>query len=256
MSVIALTSAHGAPGVTTSALALVAAWNLARPGRRVLLIDADPAGSGLLVGPLRDGVPGTAGISLLAAARPPLSAEQVVGCCVALDEASMRMVLPGVADPVQARPLAATWSALVDVARDLSLHGVDVVVDAGRLGHRHEPTPWLTEADLLAVVLRGNLPSVVPAAAAMRTLTTLRAGRSAPVGLVVDPGSYSVGEVAAALGVRDVLTIARDEWAARALVDGAGSGLRFDRSPLMRTARSVVELMARLVPELEPTVTT
>ena len=160
MSVVALTSARGAPGVTTTALALVSAWELARPGRRVLLVDADPAGSGVLTGPLRTGVPDSAGISLLAAARLPLSVEQVIGCAVALDEGSTRMVLPGVADPMQARPLAATWSALVDVARDLSGHGVDVVVDAGRLGHRHEPTPWLSQADLLAVVVRGDLASV------------------------------------------------------------------------------------------------
>jgi hypothetical protein len=152
---------------------------------------------------------------------------------------------------VQARPLAATWSALVDVARDLSAHGVDVVVDAGRLGHRHEPTAWLTEADLLAVVVRGDLAGVLPAAAAVRTLTALRAGRSAPVGLLVDPGAYSAGEVASALGVGEVLTIARDEWAARALMVGAGRGIRFDRSPLMRSARSVAERLAKLVPEPE-----
>ncbi len=255
MSVVALTSAHGAPGVTTSALALVSAWVLARPGRRVLLVDADPAGSGVLTGPLRAGVPDSAGISLLAAARPPLSMEQVIGCAVALDEASTRMVLPGVADPLQARPLAATWSALVDVARDLSLHGVDVVVDAGRLGHRHEPTPWLSEADLLVVVLRGDLAGVLPAAAAVRTLTALRAGRTAPLGLVVDPGAYSAVEVAAALGVREVLTVARDEWAANALADGAARGIRWDRSPLMRSARSVVERLVQLVPEPEPAVT-
>ena len=241
--------------MTTSALALVSAWDLARPGRRVLLVDADPAGSGLLVGLLRDGVPDTAGISLLAAARPPLTLEQVVGCCVALDEGSMRMVLPGVADPVQARPLAATWSALVEVARDLSQHGVDVVIDAGRLGHRYEPSPWLAEADLLAVALPGDLAGVVPAAAAVRNLSALRAGRSAPIGLVVDPGGYSAGEVAAALGVREVLTIARDEWAARALSDGLARGLRLERSPLMRTARSVAERLTHLVPEPEPAVT-
>lgn len=255
MSVIALTAAHGAPGVTTTALALVSAWGLARPDRRVLLVDADPAGSGLLAGPLRSGVPASAGVSLLAAVRPPLSVEQVVECCVALDEASRRMVLPGVADPVQARPLAATWSALVGVARDLSSQGVDVVVDAGRLGHRYEPTPWLVEADLVAIVVHSDLASVLPASAAVRGLTATRAAHAALVGLVVDPGGYTVGEISAALGTGEVLSIARDEWAARALLGGAGQGIRFDRSPLMRSARAVVERLAQLVPDPEPAVT-
>ena len=252
MSVVALASAHGAPGVTTSALAMAWAWPLARPGRRVLLVDADPAGSGLLTGPLRAGVPDSTGVSVLAAVHPPLTGEQVIGCAVALDEASTRMVLPGVVDPVQARPLGATWTALVDVARDLSTQGVDVLVDVGRVGHRYEPTPWFAEADLLLLVARGDVASVLPATAAVRTLASTRAGRSAPVGLVVDPGPYSTGEITAALGVRDVLTLPRDEWAARALLDGSGRGARLERSSLMRAARAIVDRLTELVPEPQP----
>ena len=254
MSVIALASAHGAPGVTTSALALLWAWPLARLGRRVLLVDGDPAGSGLLTGPLRAGVPVSAGVSVLAAVHPPLTAEQMIGCAVALDDTSTRMLLPGVVDPMQARPLGATWTALVDVARDLSAQGVDVLVDAGRVGHRHEPTPWLAEADLVLLVAHGQVASVLPAAAAVRTLAVTRAGRSAPLGLVVDPGPYTPGELATALGVHEVLTLPRDRWAAVALLDGAARGRRFERSPLLRAARSVADRLTELVPEPEPVV--
>ncbi len=252
MSVVALASAHGAPGVTTSAMALAWAWPLARPGRRVLLVDADPAGSGLLTGPLRAGVPDSTGVSVLAAVHPPLTGEQVIGCTVALDEHSTRMVLPGVVDPVQARPLGTTWTALVDVARDLSAYGVDVLVDVGRVGHRYEPTGWLSEADLLLLVVRGNLPSVLPAAAAVRTLASTRAGRSAPVGLVVDPGPYSTDEIAGALGLRETVTLPPDEWVARALLDGSGRGVRFERSSLLRAARAIVNRLTELVPEPQP----
>lgn len=249
MSVIVLTSAHGAPGVTTTALALTVAWPSARVGRRVLLVDADPAGSGLLSGSLRNGVPDSAGVSVLAAARPPLSAEQVVACAVALDEHATRMVLPGVVDPAQARPLASMWGALAEAARELSGLGVDVLVDMGRLGHRHEPSMWLTAADLLAVVLRGDLGSVLPAAAALRTLAGLRGSAQAPVGVVVDLAGYSTAEITAATGASATLTIPRDDWAARALADGALGGLRLDRSPLMRAARSLAAQIATLVPE-------
>lgn len=252
MSVLALVSAHGAPGVTTSALAMVCAWPLARPGRRVLLVDADPAGSGLLTGYLHGGVPPTAGVSVLAAARPPFTPEQVIGCAVGLDAAGTRMVLPGVSDPVQARPLAELWAGLADSARDLSARGVDVLVDAGRVGHRHEPAPWWEQVDLLAVVARGDLSSVAPAAAAVRALSPARGNRSAPVGLVVDPAGYTPAEVGAALGVSAVLTLPRDPWAAQALAEGGGRGFRFDRSPLIRSARAVVERITQLVPDPQP----
>jgi hypothetical protein len=227
---------------------------MARPGRRVLLVDADPAGSGLLTGYLRGGVPASTGVLLLAAARGPLSVEQVVGCAVALDGESTRMVLPGVVDPMQARSLSATWAGLVEASGELSARGIDLVVDAGRVGHRYEPTAWLTSADVLAMVVRGDVVSVVPAAAAVRSLAAQRTGRPAPVGVVVDAGSYGTGEVAAALGVPQVLSVARDEWAASALGAGVGHGLRFDRSPLLRTARFVVQRLGELVPEPDPAV--
>ncbi|CAL8978655.1 hypothetical protein CELL_02927 [Cellulomonas sp. T2.31MG-18] len=253
MSVIALTSAHGAPGVTTSAFALTSVWPQVRPGRRVLLIDADPAGSGLMTGPLRAGIPDGLGISVLAAVRAPLSVEQLIGCCVALDPAAARMVLPGVSDPRQARPLGPTWVALVDVARGLSASGVDVLVDVGRLGHQWEPTVWLTAADLLAVVVRGDLATVLPATAAVRALTANRPAGSAVVGVVVDPGPYTSAEIATALGVREVLTLPSDVRTARALMEG-GTGGWIDRSALLRSARSVVQRAAELVPDVEPVV--
>lgn len=253
MSVLALCSAHGAPGVTTTAFALTSVWPVARPGRGVLLVDADPAGSGLLVGPLRGGVPASAGVSVLAAARAPLSVEQVLAACVALDGEARRVVLPGVADPRQARPLAGTWSALVEVAQDLSAGGVDVVVDVGRLGHRWEPSVWLEAADLLVVVVRGDLSAVLPAAAAVRALGAARAARSGVVGVVVDPGPYRAAEIASALGVADVLTMPRDARAARALMDGASGGW-LDRSPLLRSARSVVQGLTDLAPDVAPAV--
>jgi Flp pilus assembly CpaE family ATPase len=249
VSVVALCSARGAPGVTTSALALAWVWPAARPGRRVLLIDADPAGSGLLTGILASGVPPAAGLSSLAALRPPLSPDQVVACSLAVDGDATRMVLPGVSDPVQAGPLGGSWASLLDVARDLSDRGVDVLVDVGRVGHRFEPSVWLRESDALAVVVRGEVASVAPAAAAVRALAPTR-GTRPTVGLVVDGAGYPAGEIAAAMSVGDVLVLPRDEWAARGLTAGATGGWRFDRSPLLRGAYAVVSRLAELAPEL------
>ena len=38
---------------------------------------------------------------------------------------------------------ARSWTALVEVARDAGAVGLDVLVDAGRLGHRWEPVPLI-----------------------------------------------------------------------------------------------------------------
>lgn len=251
MTVFVLTSAHGAPGVTTTALALTWVWPSVRPGRRVLLVDADPAGSGLLTGWLGGEPPASAGVSALAAARGPLSPADVVDCAVALDQDASRMLLPGVVDPSQARPLARTWAALTDAAVELSARGVDVVVDAGRLGHRHEPAAWWPAADVLAVVARGDLASVIPAAAALRSLAAERAGRSAPMAIVVDPGVYRRPELATALNVEIVQIVSRDVPSARAALDGTTRGPRFDRSALARSARSIVEELAVLAPDVD-----
>lgn len=249
MSVAAVCSAHGAPGVTTTALALTWVWPLVHPDRRVLLLDADPAGSGLLTGFLQADLPGTAGVLALAATRGPLSVEHVIDCAVAIDEDSARMVLVGVTDPRQARPLGAIWSALIGAARDLGSVGVDVVVDVGRLGHRYEPTSLMDGADVVAIVVRPEVSSVVPSAAAVRTLQEARAGRVAPLALVIGEG-YSPTEIGTALGTGKAVMVARDAWAATAFATGSVQGWRFERSALLRSARGVVERVADLAPSL------
>lgn len=249
MSIVAVCSAHGAPGVTTTALAMTWVWPLVHPDRRVLLVDADPAGSGLLTGYLQADLPGTAGVLALAASRGLLSADQVVECAVAVDSDSTRMVLVGVTDPRQARPLGAIWSALLGASRDLGRVGVDVVVDVGRLGHRYEPTPMLDGADVVAIAVRPEVASVVPSASAVRALQEARARRVAPLALVIGDG-YSPTEIGSALGTGKAVKVARDAWAATAFATGSAQGWRFERSPLLRSARGVVERIAELAPTL------
>ena len=79
MTVIALTSAKGSPGVTTTALALAWAWPQVAPGRRVLVVDADMAGGDLAPGYLRGAVSSTDGVLGLAAARTHRPGRRVVG---------------------------------------------------------------------------------------------------------------------------------------------------------------------------------
>ncbi len=72
MTLIALASIKGSPGVTTAALAMAASWPT---GRQVLLVEADPFGGDLAP---RYGKAATGGLaSLFAAARRSLRPEDV-----------------------------------------------------------------------------------------------------------------------------------------------------------------------------------
>ena len=252
MSLVVLCSATGAPGVTTAGLALMWAWAQAVPGRRALLVDADPAGSSLLPGFLEAGIPAGGGVLGLAAERG-LSPDVVLRHAVSLDPDETRLVLTGVAEPAQARPLASTWTGLVEVAHDVDTSGLDVLVDAGRIGHRWEPSPLIEAADVAVVVTRSSLAGVAAARSALLSLRESRGpGRSTTVLVVGPPEPYSTGEVAAALDVYPLRPLPLDPWAARALTTGGSIGWRFARSPLLHAAREVASSLTARVQPLAP----
>lgn len=253
MTSLALCSASGAPGVTTAALALAWVWPQVTDGRRVVLVDADPSGSGLLGGALQARVASdTGGLALAADTRNP-DATDLLRRTVTLDEQGTRLVLPGISDPVQARSLATLWAALPDLTVDLHRDGTDVIVDTGRLGHVHEPTGLLAEADVVALLLSPTVPATVATAAALRRLTATRAPRSVPVPVIVgERRPYTAHEVERALGV-PVASLAWDDRAADALGAGDGPSGRLDRSVLLRSARALAhELLAGLPAGVAP----
>jgi len=116
MTMTVLCSATGAPGVTTTALALAWVWPWVRPDRRVLVVDADAAGSGILPGYLNVGTAPGGGVLALAAERTALSAEAVFEHSIALDPGDQRVLLTGVTDPGQARTARSVWTGLGEVA--------------------------------------------------------------------------------------------------------------------------------------------
>lgn len=235
MTAVALCSLVGAPGVSTTAWLLAWVWPEETGGRQVLLIDADPAGSVLReVSPVR--LAPTAGAVSLAAEPHPVDAEALLSHAVQLDASGQRYLLPGITLPPQARSVAPVWSALVEVARDLHLLGMDVVIDAGRWGHALAPSDLVTEADEALVVMEPTARASLAAASTIRELTAMRAPRPAPRAVVRDSGPYTAAEVADALDAA-VLTVADDPRAARAILDRPGT--RPDRSPLWRSARSL-----------------
>lgn len=252
MSVIALASAKGSPGVTTLALALWHVWP-----RRVLLADCDPAGGDIAAGYLAGDVdPGRGLLNLTLAARRSDLRSTLEAHLVALDDAGTRCLLPGLSDPSHAAALTAWWDRLGSLFADLGaaddgsgLPGTDVLVDCGRLGAAHPPTALVRRADLVLVVLRPTLRSVTHAKAALPGLmhggaraAGADAGRLVAV-LVGEGRPYTAREVARALDV-PVLTIAQDARAAAVFSDGAPAGRRLATSPLLRGARTLADDLA------------
>lgn len=249
MGVIALASAKGAPGVTTTALALGWAWPTSA-GRRCLVVDADVAGSGIAAGLLQAHTSETGGLLALAAERHALHADALLGASLALDASQARLVLLGVTDPAQARALTGLWPQLLAAARDLD--DVDVLLDVGRLGAAHEPTALLEGADLAVLVARSSLGSVAAGRPVLRRLREVRGPGQVGVVLVGEHDPYSAGEISTALGVDVIAVLADDPAAARVLSDGGSTGSRFTRSTLMRTAGHA----ARQLDARTPAVTT
>lgn len=237
MAVFMLCSAAGAPGVTTSAFALARVWHLATAGRSALLVDADPVGSALIPAFAGAGIPLGGGILAVAAERAS-SADDVLRRSVALDDGATCLVLTGVTDPAQARPLTAVWTTLVEAAHELDTLGIDVVVDAGRLGHRWEPQPLIEAADVAVLVTRTTLSSVALARPGLAELARRRpAGMTVRLLVVGRPSPYSAGEIARALDAVGLPEMPDDGASAQALLLAEAPSGRLGRSGLLRAAR-------------------
>jgi hypothetical protein len=260
MTVIALTSAKGSPGVTTTALALALAWPQVAPGRRVLVVDADMAGGDLAPGYLRGAVSSTDGVLGLAAARPIDLGAGLWDHVIAVDESATSLLLTGISDPAQARSLAGVWPSLAEVFADPDgeFAGVDVLVDLGRAGTAHEAAALRARADLVLLVLRSSLRASAAARAAGRRLVeerTERAGGTDSLGCVVvgEGQPYRAGEIATAVGLPVRARMAWDPASAAVLSDGEAASWRFARSALMRSATAcATELLAHATTRESP----
>lgn len=242
MALIMLASAKGSPGVTTTALALASVWP-----RPVLLAECDPAGGDILAGFLRAGATANGGLLDVAlAARRGLTPADVLRRSVGLAEDGRVLLLPGLTDPGHIATVIPSWPGIVAALRGLASAepAYDVLADAGRLG-----APWPTEliagADRVLLVLRPTLPQVHSARHHLAQIRRLNDDTTAEVAVVlIGDAPYSRAEVADALGVPVLATVALDERAASALSDGAERGRWFERSAMVR---SITQLATKLV---------
>lgn len=246
MAVIALSSAKSA-GASTTALALTLTWP-----RPILLIEADPAGSDLHTGFLRSR--GRLDRGLLGAAmavRRHTDPAALLEQATTLDERGERLLITGLTDPAQSPVAAAAWPALAAALRALPALGVhhDVILDCGRLDHRHAPAPLLTGADTIVLVLRPTITQL------HRTLTHLPALRPSPpapaprlllaaVGTSREVSEKTLRTLAAEAGAGYLGALPEDERAAAILSGHTPAGPALERTTLLRAARALAATLA------------
>jgi hypothetical protein len=231
---IALCSAKGAPGVTTSGLALALTWP-----RPVLLAELDPAGGDVLAGYGRGELSAGGGLAdLELAARRGGLARHLDGQLLRLDPEGRARLLPGLADPASARHV--DWDRLATVLASVEDGAIDVVADCGRLRAEHFPAAVVRRAAAVVVVTGSTLRAVRAATQAIAQLRG-RDGRAGMLAaLVMGPGEpYGEREIGEALGIPVLGSLPRDIKAAAVLSDGAPAGRLFIQSALLRAARTV-----------------
>lgn len=259
MALIALASASGAPGVTTTAVGLTLTWR-----RAALLVDADPgAHQAILAGYLGGQLATAKGLQRVAEAhrdrRPllevvsdetvPLTAadhaRDADGAAGGSDSGPSRRLLPGFARPANAGLFGPVWPDLADAFVRLETAGIDVVVDAGRIERQGLPQPLVDRADLVVVVTRSNLRSLAAARtyAAMLRDQSRMAGGELNLGVLVvgDQMPYGSREIGRLLELPVVSVLPHDPAAAAVFSDAAPRPRRFDRSPLVRGLHHTVD---------------
>ncbi|MGD0067065.1 MAG: hypothetical protein ABSB76_26945 [Streptosporangiaceae bacterium] len=258
MALIAIASDKGAPGVTTTALALAAVWP-----RPVLLAECDPAGGDLVYRfPAAGGGhldPRRGVLSLAVVARRGMQPQQVWEHVQKLHGGLD--VLAGVTNAEQGAGLSLLWGPIGKVLA--SLPQADVIADCGRLGADGPMYDLLAEATTVVLVTKVHVADVIrlrDRAAAFAAAAQSRGRRGFGVGVVViaDHKKFraEIGEVQQVLGrahapATVVGGIAHDSKGADLLSGEWGGNL--DRTLLIKTAREVTQhLLSSLPPIASP----
>lgn len=235
MAVVALASASGSPGVTTTALGLALAWP-----RPVLLVEADPTGgSGLLSGYFRGTREYDSGLIELALTANNLG-DALADVAHPIEGTGVSFVA-GTRSRTQASALRDLWAPLAEALSELEATGQDVIVDAGRLGLNGSPEPLLDAADLALLVSHSTLPAL----AAMRSWADAFQRlaldwHQAGIVLVGEGQPYGAREVATVVSLPVVASLPEDRESAAVFSCGAQPHKRFEAGPLVRAFNAAV----------------
>lgn len=234
MTSVGVCSVKHSPGATTLAVALAAAWSADPAHPPAVVVEADPAGGDLAA---RLGIAREPGLSSLAAsARHPGSVLDPVAHAQALYAGGWVVPAPTSPEAAEAavRALAARLAA--------SFTGASLgVVDCGRWAPGSVVDPVLASADVALVVLRPDVAGIDHLCARLEALRRLAGERMALV--LVGDRPYDAAAVAAVTGCRAVTSVAFDAAGAAGL-SGAGRSAALRRSPLVRSARTLLDSLA------------
>lgn len=234
MTVVALASAKGSPGVTTATVAVAAQWP---PPRQAVLVELDPAGGDIGAWFGLQTEPGTG--SLAAAARRGVAAGSLLDHCQRLPD-GVRVVL---GQPAAERAHRAATLLAPDLAR-AGGDGIDVVADCGRLDPASPAVEVARQADFAVLVSRLDVAALGHLAALVARLSP--ACRSVAL-VLVGRGPYPPAEVSAAVGAAVLGVLPHDPEGA-ALVAAGRHGSRGRRSPLLRSAGDLAAAIAGYQP--------
>ncbi|MFI5987675.1 hypothetical protein ACIBEA_43305 [Streptomyces sp. NPDC051555] len=249
MAVVALAGGLGAPGVTTSAMALLLAWEMPA-GHRVLLAEADPDGGSVLPGALQGTLDNARGLRNLAvASRQGQLTDAFWRQLVDITDVGSRdrLLLPGLYDPAHASAMEPVWRPLARLFVGIEEHGHDVIVDLGRRGAFGPSAVLAQKADVVLIVARGTLRSLQSAQVRVEALREAVGGTTELAVLLVDDGPFSKEEVRKHLGIPVVAVLPCRPKEAAVLSDGAPPPRRFESGELMRSARSAAVRIQELV---------
>lgn len=186
---ISLCSSKGAPGITSTALALAAVWP-----RPVLLLEADPAGGDLAYRcQSASGGPLATSPSVLSLASAAGSSS--VGSVAAFTQelACGVSIVQGVGSPAQSRGLASLWGTIAQMCR---ASDVDVIADLGRIDRASPVLPLAAGSDRLLVVASASMDSLMHTRATIAEIAGAIAPGptgSRPIPVLVGPARHARG---------------------------------------------------------------
>ncbi|MBC9729318.1 hypothetical protein [Streptomyces sp. TRM68367] len=244
MAVITLVGLPGAPGVTSTALALLRTWPL-EDGRRMILAECDPDGGAVLSGALQGRMEADRGLRNLAVST---RTQELVNAfwtqLIALENDDRRnernrLLLAGLTEMSQASSLAPVWTQLADLFAGIEPGGHDVLVDLGRSGAFGPASVLALRADVVLVVMRGTVRGLHNGKSRIAQLRALLDGEngrgSGGLGvLLIRQGPYGPREVEEETGVPVIAQLPYRPAEAAVLSDGEPEGRQFMNSKLMK----------------------